>query len=161
MIIDHLRHAKQFHVLGIGVRAGLEFLARPDLHTLEKGRYALLDSGGSYALVQEHETKLRAQAKWEAHRKMIDLQFMVRGRELIGYADIARLKMEEYHDADDYCLGEGDGEWLRLDDQYFMILFPQDGHMPSIAVAEPQKVRKVVVKIPMETLVTSLGRYET
>ena len=152
MIIDHIRHAKQFYVLGIGVRAGLQFLARPDLMTLEKGRYDLPDSGGSYALVQEPETKLRSGAKWEAHRKMIDLQFMVRGRELMGYADIARLKMGEYHADDDYSLGEGDGEWLRLDEQYFMILFPQDGHMPSIAVTEPEKVRKVVVKIPVETL---------
>jgi len=152
MIIDHLRHAKQFHALGIGVRAGLEFLTRPDLISLEKGRYALPDSGGSYALVQEHETKLREHAKWEAHRKMIDLQFMIRGRELMGYADISKLKMEEYHEGDDYCLGEGDGDWLRLDEQYFMILFPQDGHMPSIAVGGPEKVRKVVVKIPMETV---------
>ena len=155
MIIDHLRHAQQFHVLGIGIRAGLQFLARPDLMTLEKGRHDLPDSGGSYALVQEHETKLRSQAKWEAHRKMIDLQFMVCGRELMGYADITRLKMGEYHADDDYSPGEGDGEWLRLDAQYFMILFPQDGHMPSIAVNEPQKVRKVVVKIPVETLLIS------
>ena len=154
MIIDHIRHAKQFHALGIGVRAGLQFLARPDLTTLEKGRHDLPDSGGSYALVSEHETKLRSQAKWEAHRKMLDLQFMVRGQELMGYADIAKLKMGKYHAADDYCLGEGDGEWLRLDDLYFMILFPQDGHMPSIAVTEPQTVRKVVVKIPVETLLT-------
>ena len=154
MIIDHLRHARQFYALGIGIRAGLQFLGRPDLITLEKGRYDLPDSGGSYALVQEHETKLRAHAKWEAHRKMIDLQFMVRGQELIGYADIARLKMGEYHANDDYCLGEGDGEWFRLDAQYFIILFSQDGHMPSIAVAEPQKVRKVVVKIPVDTLLS-------
>ncbi len=154
MIIDHIRHAEQFHSLGIGVRAGLHFLARPDLITLEKGRHDLPDSGGSFALVQEHETTLRSHAKWEAHRKMIDLQFMVRGHELMGYADIARLEMGEYHADDDYCLGAGDGEWLRLDERYFMILFPQDAHMPSIAVTEPQKVRKVVVKIPVETLLT-------
>jgi hypothetical protein len=43
MIIDHIRHAKQFHVLGIGVRVGLQFLARPNLITLEKGRYDLPD----------------------------------------------------------------------------------------------------------------------
>jgi biofilm protein TabA len=154
MIIDHIRNAKPFHVLGIGVRAGLQFLARPDLITLEVGRHELPDSGGSFALVQEHETKLRSHAKWEAHRKMIDLQFMVRGHELMGYADITKLEMGAYHADDDYCLGEGEGEWLRLDDQYFMILFPQDGHMPSITITEPQKVRKVVVKIPVETLLT-------
>lgn len=60
--------------------------------------------------------------------------------------------MGEYHADSDYCLGEGEGDWLRLDAQYFMILFPQDGHMPSVAIAEPQKVRKVVVKIPVATL---------
>jgi YhcH/YjgK/YiaL family protein len=102
--------------------------------------------------VQEHETKLRTHAKWETHRKMVDLQFMIHGQELMGYADIAKLKMGEYHADDDYCLGEGNGEWLRLDEQYFMFLFPQDGHMPSTAITEPQLVKKVVVKIPVGTL---------
>jgi len=152
MIIDHIRRAEQFYVLGIGIRAGLQFLARPDLSML-KGRYDLPDSGGSYAVVQEEsETRLRAQSKWEAHRKMIDIQFLIHGKEMMGYTDISNLMMEEYHDDGDYCLGEGDGDWLHLDAQYFMILFPQDAHMPSIAFAEPQKIKKVVVKVPVETL---------
>ena len=30
---------------------------------------------------------------------------------------------------------------------YFAIFFPQDGHMPQLCIDEPQKVRKVVVKV--------------
>lgn len=157
MIISHLRYAEHFYGLGAGIHAGLQFLERPDLISLDKGRYDLPGIDGGYALVQEHETQPLARAKWEAHRKMIDLHYMVSGQELIGYSDVSSLQMQEYHAHDDFSAGEGDGEWIRLDEQYFVILFPQDGHSPSVAVSEPKKVRKVVIKIPVETLPNPTG----
>jgi beta-galactosidase beta subunit len=43
-----------------------------------------------------------------------------------------------------------------LDVKDFMILFPQDGHMPSIAMTKPEYVKKVVAKIPIETMQAQL-----
>jgi len=157
MIISHLRYAEHFYELGAGIYAGLQFLERPDLISLDKGRYDLPGIEGGYALVQEHETQPLARAKWEAHRKMIDLHYMVSGQEMIGYSDIRSLRMKDYHALDDNCMGDGEGEWIRLDEQHFMILFPQDGHSPSVAISESQMVRKVVVKIPVETVLDRPG----
>ena len=36
---------------------------------------------------------------------------------------------------------------IRLKEKEFMILMPQDAHMPSIAIDKPSYVKKVVVKV--------------
>jgi YhcH/YjgK/YiaL family protein len=36
----------------------------------------------------------------------------------------------------------------------FMILFPDDAHMPGVAVTRPEPVRKIVVKIAVTALST-------
>ncbi len=41
----------------------------------------------------------------------------------------------------------GEGDFLALGPGDFMLLFPEDAHMPRIAVGAPAPVRKVVVKI--------------
>ena len=47
----------------------------------------------------------------------------------------------------DFIKLEGEGEFLRLDAGTFVILAPQDAHMPGMAVDEPAPVKKVVVKV--------------
>ena len=41
-----------------------------------------------FALVQRYTTKPRTEGRWEAHRRHIDLQLVVRGAERIGYVSI-------------------------------------------------------------------------
>jgi biofilm protein TabA len=41
----------------------------------------------------------------------------------------------------------GDGDFLTLTAGDFMLLFPEDGHMPGIAVGAPRPVTKAVFKI--------------
>ena len=38
--------------------------------------------------------------KFEAHKKYIDIQFIISGRERIGYADIATLEPDTEYDAE-------------------------------------------------------------
>lgn len=56
--------------------------------------------------------------------------------------------MIKYHDYDlasKIILKSGDA----------IILFPEDGHMPSLKVNEPSKVLKVVVKLKVDTINTN------
>ena len=118
----------------------------------EIGRYELED--GAYALVQSYETKLRENGKYEAHREYIDVQLLLSGREIIA---VEPLEVMHTHpclcpyapdielfaandDGTDYVLSTGD----------FIILYPEDAHMPGLTVDEPASVRKVVVKIPVK-----------
>ena len=95
----------------------------------------------------QYDTLERAQGAWEAHRRYIDLQYVVAGRERIGYAQASRMTPGAYDRERDLLPLAGDGDFLTLGAGDFMLLFPDDAHMPRIAVAAPAPVRKVVVKI--------------
>jgi beta-galactosidase beta subunit len=41
----------------------------------------------------------------------------------------------------------GDGDFLTVSQGTFMLLMPEDGHMPGIAADAPALVKKAVVKI--------------
>ena len=44
----------------------------------------------------------------------------------------------------------GASQYLLLGNGFFTILFPQDGHMPQLAVNAPMEVKKVVVKVRVQ-----------
>src|SRR5262245_7996093 len=117
MIYDTLQNASLYAVpgtLGSRIAKAFDFLRRPDLATVERGRHDI-DGDNVFALVQDYETKPREQGKWEAHRKYIDVQYVVSGDECIGYANLGTLKItKDYDDKDDYLLAEGSGDFIRV-----------------------------------------------
>jgi len=42
---------------------------------------------------------------------------------------------------------EGDGSYLVVKEGCFVVFFPEDAHMPALAVTQPEKVKKVIVKV--------------
>ncbi len=109
-----------------------------------------LDGKRLFVMVQENETKALEGRRPEAHRKYADLQVMLKGRELIGWAELGDLTAEEekFTDGNDMGFYKGDCKlWLPLDEGYFAYLLPQDAHMPCIKVADNERALKVVFKI--------------
>ena len=108
-----------------------------------------IDGRKVYVMVQQYETKPMEKGRWEAHRKYIDVQYVHQGAELFGYANLQDLKAGSYDEAKDFLLlqGEGKGDFFRVGEGTFVILFPQDGHMPGMAISTPQPVKKFVVKV--------------
>ena len=97
--------------------------------------------------MQNYETKSKENWFWEAHRQYIDIQYIIKGTELIGYSNIDYLKSGEYDDAKDLLVLYGDGVFLEVRAGTFVILMPQDAHMPGIAVSTSQSVGKIVLKV--------------
>lgn len=131
-------------------KAAMEFLERPDLETLATGRYDLTGQG-TYANVQEYDT--RTEGDFEAHRKFIDIQYIVSGRERIDVAPIDA-KDEEitaYSEDDDFELMSISSSItpVVMKPGKMAILFPKDAHRPSMSIGStPEKVKKVVIKVP-------------
>lgn len=149
MIIDQLKNASlYFRHLGMTkkIETALAYLLDTDLPNMRPGRYEI-DGSDIFALMQNYETKPKEDGFWEAHRQYIDIQYVIKGAELIGYANIAHLKSGEYDDAKDLLVLYGDGVFLEVRAGTFVILMPQDAHMPGIAVNTPQSVAKIVVKV--------------
>lgn len=146
MIIDHLANAALYYGLGAGIEAGLRFLSSADLARLPPGRNEIRGDA-LFAVVSEYQTKIQASVQWEAHRRYIDIQYIIRGAEAIGYQCVSRMDVvRPYDKAADALILRGHGNRLVVADGYFVIFYPQDAHQPGMNVRGSGMVRKVVVK---------------
>lgn len=150
MIFDHLSQLHRYECCSSRLPAAFEFLRTKDLQTLEIGRHEI-DGDRIFALVQEYQTKLAAQAMWEAHRKYIDVQFIVAGEERMGYAPLETMSSvsdyDEQSDAIKLAGNDRNGSELIVSAGMFAIFFPHDAHRPTMAANEPCVVRKIVIKV--------------
>ena len=146
MILDDLDNAALFHRLGDGIARALRYLSDAKLSVVTPGRYEV-DGNRIVATVSDYPTKLREHGVWEAHRQHIDVQCVQNGEERVGYAPLASLSAGPYDPERDVLFAEGDGDFVLLRPGRFVILYPQDAHMPGIAVNQTQPVRKIVIKV--------------
>ena len=107
--------------------------------------------GGRFANAECYNTKL--QSRFEAHRKMVDIQIVVSGTELINFAPINDnfVVEEPYDEMRDIMFMKGevkDTVLLRAGDA--CIIGPELAHMPGMAVNGSSHVKKIVLKIPVE-----------
>ncbi len=131
------------------LQIGFDYLQQTDFADLSPGTVEL-DGKRVFAMIQEYQSKPRAQGFWEAHRKYIDIQYVVDGVEHMGYANLAQLTAGDYEEETDLLRLEGSGSFVLLPAGMFTLLFPEDAHMPQIAVQDARPVKKVVVKVAVD-----------
>jgi len=145
MIIDYIANYRNYENLGIKISLALKHISDTDFESKEPGRYNI-DGDDMFVGLNDYNTKDAAECRLEAHRKYIDVQFVAKGSELMGYAPLAdQMVTDEYNDKKDVEFFEADPSFVRFDKGMFAIFFPQDLHMPGTGDGEP--VRKVVVKV--------------
>jgi YhcH/YjgK/YiaL family protein len=149
MIIDRIENSHLYHTLHPGFKRAFDHIHHIDVDSVPVGKQEI-DGEKMYVLVQEYNTKPFEQGVWEAHRRYIDLQYVVQGAEGIGYANINHLGQGNYDPNKDFLPLHGAGDLVTLRSGCFMILMPEDAHMPGIAIATPAPVRKIVIKISID-----------
>lgn len=109
-------------------------------------------TGGAYAVEMTYLTKARAEGFFETHRRYIDVQVVVAGDEFIELAAASRLGITQPYDAAKDLTKHTDTEApsvLRVTAGDAAVFWPEDAHMPALAVGAPALVRKTVVKVPV------------
>lgn len=149
MIADTLSQSGRYTALSPRFAAAFEFLRKlPADQPL--GRCSL-DGDDCFALMQAYTTKPLAEAKFEAHRKYIDIQCIQTGCETLLWSPLAALTetVQPYDAATDLVFHSTPPQVtpLNLRAGEFAIFFPADGHAPGLAYAGPNVVRKVVIKV--------------
>ena len=127
-----------------------QFLQRTDLGDIKEGKYDL-NNNGTYATITDYQTKHWDSARYEAHRKYIDIQFVVSGDEYIELIPLKKLEEQpDYDSIADIMFFElkKEGEMLYADPTRFFIFFPEDAHKPCLQTDSVKTVRKLVVKVP-------------
>lgn len=132
------------------LKAALRWLAETDFSKLPNGRHEL-EGNRMFVMIFEGETRPAAELKAESHGAYIDVQYVIEGEEVIGYARRTEKQIitDNRMEQDDAFLYKElvDEMNLILRKGTYAVFFPADLHRPWCSLNETGKLRKAVVKI--------------
>ena len=149
LVVDRLGNASQYHSLHPALAKAFAFLQRPDLANLEPGKH-LIDGERLFCMISKGPGKKKNEARLEAHRKYIDIQYLIAGRDEMGWRPAADCREvdQEYDKANDIMFfKDKPQDWFEVATGSFIIFFPKDAHAPLISDGQ---LHKAVVKIAVE-----------
>lgn len=147
MIMDLIENAEYYYGISAEIKSALDFLKETDVENVPVGRYDILEDK-VFALVQEYKPGDISEYELESHKKYIDVQFIVRGKESIAYSNIKSLHIsKKYDEESDYQLLKGPSNILTAKENSFFIFMPEDAHKPGIRLEDCLNVKKIVVKV--------------
>ncbi len=116
---------------------------------IEVGRYDL-DGDNVFAKVMYADSTSLDDITFEAHRRYLDLQYIVEGSEYMGYAPLAECTtLREYSEEKDCGYYKGDANIIKVNAGSFYLAHPFDAHAPGKGY-EKNTFKKVVVKIKID-----------
>lgn len=148
MIVDTIVNARKYYSIHPGLEKVFEYIQAEDLENIVPGKYQLNGSEAKVT-VQEYLTKNAEEVEWESHKFHIDIQYMIRGVERIGFAPLGQMEpIKEYNASSDKLILNGkDSGCITLKENLFVVMFPEDAHQPRVAAGEPMEVKKIIIKI--------------
>ena len=148
MIFDRLSNSKQYEKLNEKFKIGFDFLKNNNLKEMKDGRYDIAE--GVFANVQSLKTKNKTEKKWEVHKDYIDIQYVIKGEESMGYGILEDFKkvVVPYNKEKDIEFLDGEKfNYIDVNENDFVIFYPNDVHAPMLSVKEDVEIKKVIVKI--------------
>jgi len=150
MIIDKFENADLYKNLSERIKKSFDYIMQTNLKELQPGKYEI-DGNNIFALISEYETKSESEGKLEAHRKYIDVQYVIEGEELMGYSPLGNQQvLEPYKEENDIVFYKGEKVFIKLTEGMFAIFYPEDVHMPGICVEKKSPVKKLVIKVKVD-----------
>lgn len=150
MLVLKLKHSDLYRGYSDRIDRAIQYIKDNcmELANLKNGKYEI-DGDDIYVIIQDYKTKSEAEAKWEAHKKYIDIQYIIKGREKIGWGMISEFSpVTNYDEEKDVMFLEGKGDFPEIEEGSFAVLTPQYVHKPSISVGQNQEyVKKAVIKV--------------
>lgn len=114
----------------------------------DAGKKFVIEEGVAWISVSSSETAPQGERKFEAHKKFLDIHFVLKGEETFVYANTENLKPEtEYNEEQDYLLLNGAGAKIALREGDFCIVYPQDAHIPTLEKLSEGNLVRGVAKI--------------
>ncbi len=149
--IDKREFAVYYHKNPRHWDQAFKFLKNANLDSLPIGTQEL-EGKHLYIAVSEYDSKDKADTRYESHGKYIDIQYVIKGEELIGITTLDKVKVTEpYSEEKDIAFYSFDeGNYKKATPDKFFIFFPDNVHRPSLKVDESVSVKKGVVKILIE-----------
>lgn len=123
-----------------------------DLKDYQKGKIEI-NEDQFFGIGLEYETKDASACLWEAHKKYLDIHFILEGEEIINISEV--LNMNPTMDFDyenDYQLFKGNKQQsIHLKKGYFLALSPNECHQTAIMINKISSIKKIVFKINLQS----------
>ena len=139
-------------------KKAFRFLAENDLKSLRPGRYEI-DGDNVYATISNYMTREPDSVYFEAHRRYIDIQYVISGKELMGIAPLASVKeiVTPYDtERDIEFVTVNDPEYREATPRNFFIFFPGDAHKPGLIDSISLPVTKLVIKLKIDQALSNI-----
>ncbi len=149
MIVDQLTHAERYFGQYPRFAKAFQFLRQRALVELAPGKHAV-DGDRIYCLISKGPGRKRAEAKLEAHRRYIDIQYIIQGADEMGWKPTADCKLvDQPYDADKDITFFKDPpqQWTIVSAGSFAIFYPRDAHAPLVSSGE---IHKAVMKVAVD-----------
>lgn len=147
MIVDRIENILFYKDVLPHLAEGMELLnSKKDW---EPGRYSF---EGGYFLIQEGVTKPMEEGTYEAHRRYIDVQIMLKGCEELAWKEYRDLvPAVPYQPEKDQERLDGPKDHVMLiSEGMFYAAFPHDGHKAVSHTREQHSYVKAVMKLMMD-----------
>lgn len=145
--INQLEFEKLYKANPVLWKKAFQWMNDTDLEAIDPGTY-VIEEGNLRAIVSDAAAPELEQVKWEAHENFSDIQYIVRGKALMGIAPVSEASVSEAYDSDsDVAFFSAEGEYFAADPGTFFIFTPEDAHRPGINVEGFDTVKKVVIKV--------------
>ena len=148
MLSCPVKLAGKYSYLAPQFMAGLRWLSETEIAALPDGKHPIPGTNLA-ADIQAYTSKPESECRFESHHAHFDIQYVAEGREYFCVCPIDGLTVTESHPERDtyfYTAPDAYGRVL-LNPGDFIIVIPEEAHMPKCAVDSPEKVRKVVIKV--------------
>lgn len=158
MIAGNIYANENLEVYPNVIRRAIQYLKdNPQLATCEAGRWDI-DGDKLKIQVLDVTTQAREAVPPEVHRKYVDVHVLLRGHERIGcYADHGDNVVKEERLAEsDIIFYENNPEatetYIEMREGSYAMFFPHDVHIPGLISGESEVIRKIVLKVAVDTL---------
>jgi biofilm protein TabA len=148
MILSELQNKNRYINLHPLFGKAFAFLEKENLSQLSEGKLEI-DGDDLFAIISKPGTSAEEIPKLEAHKKYIDIHYIIAGTELFGWKNLNDCKgvEGEFDFEKDYVLyNDQDFTNLLLNKNAFVVIYPEDAHSPGI---KTEQLHKVVLKIKL------------
>ena len=157
MIFGHILAKETEAAYAAPVREAIRWCKETDVSQMGESRF-LIKGEDMIALICDRMTGPAEEKLPEVHRRYAELQYMAEGSEVMGfYPDRGDSQILED------CLEEKDTLYYRENPKAeeklllmtpgtYAVFFPEDVHRPFCQTGAPGRVKKIVIKIALDTL---------
>ncbi len=146
MIADSLKNYKSYLSICPHLEKAFDFILNNDLASFADGRHDI-DGDNIFAMVSTPQLKRPEDAPVETHRRYLDIQLVLSGKEAFGWisADDLTSPTAPFDEAKDICFwNDTPTMQFELHEGQMAIFLPEDGHAPMIGEGQ---IKKCIVKV--------------